>query len=784
MMRTDGPQARHAIALRRGAIQVLKPGLILMGRLQLKHKLMAMGIMLLAPMVLLYGLSMHKHQADIAYVNGELEALDLSDHLTRITADTQQLRAHFVRGGQDGAGAAPELAGLLKALSARIDAFDKQQERIQAFSVSAPWVVVRGKLLSAMVAQQAGRLTSMELDTVIASMNELNQLIAELSGLVLDPEAKSYQLMDILINSVPNTLEAASRLHHESSRSQASWVILVTASHQLAEGVEQLNRQYEAYARAGGEIPLAWQRSYPILQRSSAQMTAQADAGPGMQQATMGDLSAESVHYLNLTEQEVEGALRRELLDRHGRIVQMAVVESAAFMVGLFGLIYLISAFSIVFKSGISQILEAVAAMARGDFSYKVKLHGRDELAEVAQLIDQTMDGLSRLVAEIRNSAAHVSLTGERVADGSARLAYRTEEQASSLRSSVAAISQLSAAVDTNSEAAQALHDLTSGLLEKAVAGQASMTDSVGLMNEMEVSSIKVFAIVKVLDNIAFQTGMLSLNASIEASKAGDNGKGFSVVASEVRQLAQQCATSAEDIRRLIISTKDLVKNCAGTLGSASNTLREIVQDVERVSSRLGVIAESSIQQSAGIKEVRHSVGGLDEITRENAVLVEDSTTSSNGLLDRASRLRQAVGTMRLRQGSPQEAIELVRRAVAHVKQVGRSQAIDDFHRQDTGFIDRDLYVFACDKAGRVMACGAKPEIIGQSANAMPGLGEVFVTRAWHCAQSGGGWISYEYVDPLSQQVLPKESYVLDSGCGFFIGCGIYRQVMCAIDGN
>lgn len=213
-----------------------------------------------------------------------------------------------------------------------------------------------------------------------------------------------------------------------------------------------------------------------------------------------------------------------------------------------------------------------------------------------------------------------------------------------------------------------------------------------------------------------------------------------------------------------------LVDAVAGTLDSIVNGVRE-------VSGQLRSISTASTQQSAGLGEVTENVGNLDKITRENAALAEMSASASNTLVDRAQTLRAAVVSMRLRQASAEEAHALVTAAVAHIAAVGRDRAFADFHAQDGGFIDRDLYIFVMDRNGTIGVFGSKPVLVGQPSAAITGLDAVsFLEKAWAAADSGGGWIHDEVVSPDTRQVTPKESFILPLGAGEFIGCGADRR--------
>jgi len=198
---------------------------------------------------------------------------------------------------------------------------------------------------------------------------------------------------------------------------------------------------------------------------------------------------------------------------------------------------------------------------------------------------------------------------------------------------------------------------------------------------------------------------------------------------------------------------------------------------VREVSGRLRSISTASTQQSVGLGEVTESVGNLDKITRENAALVEMSASASSTLVERATTLREAVVSMRLRQASADEAHDLVMKAVAHIAQRGREQAFADFHDGHGGFVDRDLYIFVFDRNSTICVFGSRPDLVGQPAGAIPGLEPTsFLEQAWSAADGGGGWIQYDVISPGTKEVTPKESYILPLGNTEFIGCGAYRR--------
>ena len=268
------------------------------------------------------------------------------------------------------------------------------------------------------------------------------------------------------------------------------------------------------------------------------------------------------------------------------------------------------------------------------------------------------------------------------------------------------------------------------------------MGETLTAVQKLQDASRRVFEVVTVIDDVAFQTGMLSLNAAVEAARAGDAGKGFAVVASEVRQLAQRCAESADEIRALIGNAATQADTSAAKLQHVAGSLDTIVNGVREVSGRLRSISAASTQQSAGLGEVTENVGNLDKITRENAALVEMSATASSTLVDRAQKLREAVVSMRLRQASADEAHDLLQQAVDHIATQGRDRAFADFHTAGSPFVDRDLYIFVMDRNGNISVFGANPALVGQPASAIRGLeASSFLDMAWEAADAGGAWI-------------------------------------------
>jgi methyl-accepting chemotaxis protein len=767
---------------------LMRPGLQLMQGLRMRSKLALVAGSLVLPLLALMGLSVAGQLEQRTFTVLELQGTAVADAIVPLVVETQKHRGlhNRVLSGDTGAAAERDASG--QAMLAALAAMDQQLSQTPGYSLETEWKPLRGVLQGlAGPPGKAGAAAAFQAHTqAVDALRRLALVNAEASGLVLDPEPRSYYLMDVVVNhSIPLAESAAlarglgAGVLTRGSSTPSERAELLALAGQLHSGLHDTAGKLAALERAGGVAPGSWPRAQAELQKFE-QLVRNTFGGDSTaaQPRPYFELGTQAIEQLINLHNDTTTRLRAELQARVARIHTRIGLEVAVFSIGLLALAYLLSCFTASFRQSIRALHRGTEAIANGDLSHLVQVPGRDELAEIGQVVEMMSRRLSALVAEIRTSASLVNLTGQQVSSGSHRLAARTDEQASSLRSSVDAIHSLSGAVTHNADAARKLDALTGRLRTQAEEGSAAMQDTVQAMQQMQAASARVAEVVSVIDDVAFQTGMLSLNAAIEAARAGEAGKGFAVVASEVRQLAQRCAESADEIRRLISDAGLQVEMSSTKLGHVSVALATIVEGVREVSQQLGGISESSAQQSAGLQDVTQTVGNLDEITRENAALVEESSAASSSLVDRAGRLREAVASMRLRQGSADEALALVQRAVAHVDTVGRVQALADFHAADGGWVDRDLYLFCLDRSGTYVAHAAKPDMVGQTAASVPGADPQMGNKLWAAADAGGGWVPYIMLNIATGETMDKESYVLPLGEGTLVGCGIYRSEM------
>jgi methyl-accepting chemotaxis protein len=265
-------------------------------------------------------------------------------------------------------------------------------------------------------------------------------------------------------------------------------------------------------------------------------------------------------------------------------------------------------------------------------------------------------DGRASMVTRIRTGADSIAVGAGQVASGNQQLSSRTEEHASSLEETASTLEEFTTTVRQNAEHAKQASTLAGNASSTAERGGEVVAKVVQTMNDVTESSRRIADIIGVIDGISFQTNILALNAAVEAARAGEQGRGFAVVASEVRSLAQRSAQAAKEIKALIGASVDKVEGGSRLVADAGQTMNEIVSSVQRVSNIINEITAASTEQSDGIGQVNTAVVQLDQMTQQNAALVEQSAAAAESLKDQASKLAAVVGHFRLTEPAWAEA--------------------------------------------------------------------------------------------------------------------------------
>jgi methyl-accepting chemotaxis protein len=286
--------------------------------------------------------------------------------------------------------------------------------------------------------------------------------------------------------------------------------------------------------------------------------------------------------------------------------------------------------------------------VARGDLTSRIEETGDNEIKRLLQAIGRMQRDLLSTVTRVRRGADVINLGSQELAAGNMELSSRTETQASSLEETAASMEELTSTVRQNADNAQQARTLVEGASTTAVKGGAVMQQVVSTMNDINGSSRKIVDITSVIDGIAFQTNILALNAAVEAARAGEQGRGFAVVASEVRNLAQRSAAAAKEIKVLIDQSVHNIQLGTDLVEQAGSTMRTLVENVHQVTTIVGEIAVASREQSEGIDQVNTAIVQMDQVTQQNAALVEEAAAATQSLQDQADELTQTVSIFKI----------------------------------------------------------------------------------------------------------------------------------------
>ncbi len=296
----------------------------------------------------------------------------------------------------------------------------------------------------------------------------------------------------------------------------------------------------------------------------------------------------------------------------------------------------------------LERLSRSVQAIADGDLSQAMTSDANDEVGLLTRDTERMRQRLAETIGTVRHSVDSIGTASSEIATGNFDLSQRTEQTTSNLQTAASSMSELTGTVRQTADSARTANQLVQSAVSAATRGGEVVGQVVTTMDQINVASRKIGDIIGVIDGIAFQTNILALNAAVEAARAGEQGRGFAVVASEVRSLAQRSAQAAKEIKGLIGNSVERVENGARLVQAAGTSMGEIVASVQRVQAIIGEISSAASQQSEGIAAVNGSVVQLDQMTQQNAALVEESAAAAESLKEQAQRLVEAVAVFRV----------------------------------------------------------------------------------------------------------------------------------------
>jgi len=310
---------------------------------------------------------------------------------------------------------------------------------------------------------------------------------------------------------------------------------------------------------------------------------------------------------------------------------------------------------------GLNEVVRVLSALAKGDLTETIENDYHGTFGQLKDDSNATVAQLTEIITQIKTATDTINVAAGEIAAGNLDLSQRTEEQAASLEETASSMEELTSTVKQNAENARQANQLALGASDVAIKGGQVVGQVVTTMSAINDSSKKIVDIISVIDGIAFQTNILALNAAVEAARAGEQGRGFAVVAAEVRSLAQRSASAAKEIKTLIGDSVEKVGNGTKLVEQAGKTMEEIVTSVKRVTDIMAEISAASQEQSSGIDQINKAITQMDQVTQQNAALVEEASAAARSMEDQANNLSTSVATFRLA-GVPSAPAQELRR--------------------------------------------------------------------------------------------------------------------------
>jgi methyl-accepting chemotaxis protein len=618
----------------------LRPVIALMLRLRLLPKFVLVAMLFSAPAILVSGLLIGELNKSISFAGQErigVQQLRQLHVLLKLSQEQRGLR-HLALAGN-----APAAAAALKKqaeITATLELFDVLQKKHAGIDLDTETQEIKRSWLALL--QKAPDLKAKDsyaaYTGLINQLSALSRQIADRSNLTLDPKVETYYLINLFAKALPELageiadIAARGAPYIDTGLLEANEDILINANVMLAtRDIGRLPAQLDAMFRENPDF--------------KATLAAQQAVVTGSEFLAAGSKSVDGWYAYadaaaDLLDTTLQARIQGDLLRRNLMLALIAACLSLA--------AYLLAGFYVAFSRDIRKLSAAVESLTQGNLGNPVQSQGKDEIAQLLTGFDGMRQVLVRLVAEIRHSTQSITTASGEIAHGNADLSSRTEQQASSLEETAAAMKALTGTVRQNADSvAQANKNAVSGA---AIAkdGGAAVAQMIGMMGAIEISSKKISDIIGVIDGIAFQTNILALNAAVEAARAGEQGRGFAVVATEVRNLAQRSASAAKEIKTLITASVEQVAAGSRQVQAAGQTMQQIVLSIQAVSGNMHDISLASAEQRTGIEQVNLAVGQLDDITQQNAALVEQAAAAAESMHEQSLKLTQAVAAFHI----------------------------------------------------------------------------------------------------------------------------------------
>jgi methyl-accepting chemotaxis protein len=758
------------------------PGVALMRYLSGPVKFWGLQVPLLAALSIVVALHLASLADAYRFTAQRTAATALLDQIAQVVLPLQTHRGQssLIQAGDASVTAAREQTR--QTLKTAVEKLDAQIQASTLPDLQPRWAPLRNAILAlasgGALAPERVALFKQHHEPIFG-LQQLLVYVGEASGLVLSPDSDIYYHSSLLIERFIPWSEAVGLLRaqgagvltrNEKDPAQLSNVALLADA--LAEQSLQLMGTQAALRRVGALPHASWDTA---LTQSKA---FEAAARQLLEQRSANDFFAAGTQLIDAAHLARSETLQRlDLLLKQQRdlLRKQIILTGVVSLLGILLWWYLLLSFfsSTQFDRACTE--KAIELAATGDLTGR-SASGVDTLGNFGRHLDVMMTKMSVIVANIRTAAVLLGDSGKTLVADTRSLSERAHTQGLHLQQTSLHVKRVSETVARNASASQEISMMTASLHKEAGSADRLMHQAVQSMGPLQATSGRMTEIISTIDGIAFQTNLLALNAAVEAARAGEQGRGFAVVAAEVRNLAKRSQVAAAEVRGLIAESSARVDTTVTGIQEVNVLMESLVSGIAEIAMNVNVMAEGSASQSAALEEVVHAVGDLDVLTQENAGLIGRAAENSDRMIAQASALEISVGDMRLRQGTADQARQLVFDAMVHLQSVGLERAAADFHDRNGAFIDRDLYIFVLNREGDYVLHGAMPERDGSSLSAITGLdADRLLGDAWNaCDENAGGWVTYAITHPITQEVQAKISYVVPLDDDRLLGCGCY----------
>jgi methyl-accepting chemotaxis protein len=639
---------------------LLLPATRLMDRMRILPKFVLISSLVLIPMLAMFFPLQRELMANADFARKERLGVAYVTQLLELSRLVQEARAHGAAAAEDAAVRAAQAEVQAKA-DAQFGKIEGMSGALTELALAGDWKGFRQQWQEA--AKVGGDAADGAYRALAADLQKHIKLAAARSNLAMDPDIDSFYLM----NAATSTLVTLA-LDLEDIRSLAAGAVarreITLAEARKASELGLLAKRSVANAVADIDAAIVQNRA---LGESLGAPRKELETVNAMLASHAGDLSSSTLFqlpardYLGKTgdtvgtvyklaaqaSRDLDGLLTQRLASLQRKQMMAYVPIILAVLVSG----YCMLAFYASFRASLGLLETSVRRMHDGDLGPDPDVRARDELGDILRLSGEMKSRLTAMISEVRDRAALIDAGSKEIAAGNADLSARTESQAASLEETASSMEELTATVRQNAEHAGTANQLVLSASDVALRGGEVVGQVVQTMGSIKQSSGKIEDIIAVIDGIAFQTNILALNAAVEAARAGEQGRGFAVVAAEVRTLAQRSATAAKEIKTLIADSVEKVDLGSRLVDQAGDTMDEIVNSVRRVADIMNDITVASREQSSGIQEVNGAITRMDEMTQQNAALVEQAAAAAASMQEQASALTGAVSVFKLETG-------------------------------------------------------------------------------------------------------------------------------------